>query len=100
MCYVALSKWIFKYALYSFGISQDPDGYVMRRWPSRPTNVGVVSMDFRLPFLPKVGWWSIKALINGQEEYKHIRVEKWYTPRFEVSRTVREKDCTFLVFTH
>ncbi|KAK3858623.1 hypothetical protein Pcinc_035182 [Petrolisthes cinctipes] len=62
----------------------DPDGYVMRRWPSRPTNVGVVSMDFKLPFLPKVGWWAIKALINGQEEYKYIRVEKWYTPHFEV----------------
>ncbi|XP_069938701.1 CD109 antigen [Cherax quadricarinatus] len=62
----------------------DPDGYVMRRWPSRPTNVGVVSMSFTLPFLPKVGWWGIKALVNGQEEIKRIKVEKWYTPRFEV----------------
>lgn len=57
----------------------------MRRWPSRPTNVGVVSMSFTLPFLPKVGWWAIKALVNGQEELKEIKVEKWYTPRFEVS---------------
>ncbi|XP_076046263.1 CD109 antigen-like [Oratosquilla oratoria] len=62
----------------------DPDGYVMRRWPSRPTNVGVVSMSFELPFLPKIGWWTIKALVNGQEESKEIKVEKWYTPRFEV----------------
>ncbi|XP_050698378.1 CD109 antigen-like isoform X1 [Eriocheir sinensis] len=62
----------------------DPDGYVMRRWPSRPTNVGVVSMSFDLPFLPKVGWWGIKALVNGQEEIKRIKVDKWYTPRFEV----------------
>ncbi|KAK8389963.1 hypothetical protein O3P69_012881 [Scylla paramamosain] len=62
----------------------DPDGYVMRRWPSRPTNVGVVSMSFNLPFLPKVGWWGIKALVNGQEEIKPIKVEKWYTPRFEM----------------
>ncbi|CAL4102803.1 unnamed protein product [Meganyctiphanes norvegica] len=62
----------------------DPDGYVMRRWPSRPTNVGVVSMSFRLPLLPKVGWWTIKALVGGQEELKRIKVEKWYSPRFEV----------------
>ncbi|KAG0724718.1 CD109 antigen [Chionoecetes opilio] len=62
----------------------DPDGYVMRRWPSRPTNVGVVSMSFDLPFLPKVGWWGIKAHVNGQEEVKSIKVEKWYTPRYEV----------------
>lgn len=60
----------------------------MRRWPSRPTNVGVVSMAFDLPFLPKVGWWGIKALVNGQEEIKKIRVEKWYTPRFEVRDSV------------
>ncbi|XP_042213472.1 CD109 antigen-like [Homarus americanus] len=62
----------------------DADGFVMRRWPSRPTNVGVVSMSFTLPSLPKVGWWAIKALVNGQEELKMIKVEKWYTPRFEV----------------
>ncbi|XP_047481542.1 CD109 antigen-like [Penaeus chinensis] len=62
----------------------DPDNYVMRRWPSRPTNVGVVSMEFTLPFLPKVGYWGIKVLVNGQEEIKRIKVEKWYTPRFEV----------------
>ncbi|XP_068210039.1 CD109 antigen-like [Palaemon carinicauda] len=62
----------------------DPDGYVMRRWPSRPTNVGVISMEFTLPFLPKVGYWGIKALVNGQEEIHPIKVEKWYTPRFEV----------------
>ncbi|XP_063601843.1 CD109 antigen-like [Penaeus indicus] len=62
----------------------DPDDYVMRRWPSRPTNVGVVSMEFTLPFLPKVGYWGIKVLVNGQEEIKRIKVEKWYTPRFEV----------------
>lgn len=41
-------------------------------------------MDFDLPFLPKVGWWGIKALVNGQVEIKQIKVEKWYTPRFEV----------------
>ncbi|KAK7085756.1 hypothetical protein SK128_008452, partial [Halocaridina rubra] len=62
----------------------DPDGYVMRRWPSRPTNVGVVSMHFTLPFLPKSGYWKIKALVNGQEETKDILIEKWYTPRYEV----------------
>ena len=56
----------------------------MRRWPSQPTNVGVVSMSFMLPFLPKEGWWTIRALVNGQTQDKKIRVTKWYTPRFEV----------------
>ncbi|KAL7646788.1 UNVERIFIED_CONTAM: hypothetical protein RMT77_002043 [Armadillidium vulgare] len=61
----------------------DPDGYAMRRWPSRPTNVGVISMSFKLPFLPKSGWWKLRAVVNGQVEEKKFRVEKWYTPRFE-----------------
>ncbi|KAB7502079.1 Antigen [Armadillidium nasatum] len=61
----------------------DPDGYAMRRWPSRPTNVGVISMSFKLPFLPKSGWWKLRAVVNGQVEEKIFRVEKWYTPRFE-----------------
>lgn len=64
---------------------QDPEGYVLRRWLSRPTNVGVVSLSFGLPFLTKVGWWEIKVLANGQEEVKKVKVEKWFTPRFEVS---------------
>ncbi|KAK8397834.1 hypothetical protein O3P69_004558 [Scylla paramamosain] len=28
----------------------DPKGYILRRWPSRSTNVGVVSLSFDLPF--------------------------------------------------
>lgn len=60
----------------------------MRRWPSRPTNVGVISMSFKLPFLPKSGWWKLRAVVNGQVEEKKFRVEKWYTPRFEVSLLV------------
>ncbi|XP_050713228.1 CD109 antigen-like isoform X2 [Eriocheir sinensis] len=62
----------------------DPDGYVLRRWLSRPTNVGVISLSFGIPFLTKVGWWRIKVNANGQEEEKKIKVEKWFTPRFEV----------------
>ena len=65
-------------------LSQDPDGYVMRRWPSQPTNVGVVSMGFMLPFLPKEGWWTVRAVVKGQVQDKKFRVTKWYTPRFEV----------------
>ncbi|XP_064101086.1 CD109 antigen-like [Macrobrachium nipponense] len=62
----------------------DPDGYVMRRWPSRPTNVGVVSMEFTLPFLPKVGYWGIKALVNGQEEIIQSRLKNGTLQDFEV----------------
>lgn len=66
---------------------QDPEDNALRRWLSRPTNVGVVSLSFGIPFLTKVGWWKIKVVANGQEEVKKFKVEKWFTPRFEVSCT-------------
>ena len=66
-------------------LSQDPEGYVLRRWPSRSTNVGVVTLSFGLPFLTKVGWWKIKVLANGQKEVKKFMVLKWFSPRYEVS---------------
>ncbi|XP_043245415.1 CD109 antigen-like [Amphibalanus amphitrite] len=62
----------------------DPDGYVMRWWPSRPTNNGVVSLCFQLPFLPKTGMWMIRIKVRGQVQEKQVAVEKYYVPRYEV----------------
>ena len=66
-------------------VHQDPDGYVMRWWPSRPTNNGVVSLCFQLPPLPKTGLWTIRVKVRGQLQEKKVAVQKYYVPRYEVS---------------
>ena len=66
-------------------LRQDPDGYVMRWWPSRPTTNGVVSLCFQLPFLPKTGMWTIRVKVRAQVQEKKVAVEKYYVPRYEVS---------------
>lgn len=57
----------------------------MRWWPSRPTNNGVISLCFQLPFLPKTGDWTIRVKVRGQVQEQKVAVEKYYVPRYEVS---------------
>ncbi|CAG0890979.1 unnamed protein product [Darwinula stevensoni] len=63
----------------------DPNGFILRRWPSRQTSNGVLSLRFQLPEYPAVGDWVIQAVANGQVEQKNITVEKYFQRRFEVA---------------
>jgi len=62
----------------------DPDGFVIRKWNSVQLNVGVLKEVFWLPEFPKVGFWKIRVQTQGQVEEKHVKVEKYYRPKFEV----------------
>lgn len=59
----------------------DPDGYVIRKWNSKELNVGVLMESFTLPDYPKVGFWTIRVVAEGQVEELRVKVEKWYLPQ-------------------
>jgi hypothetical protein len=87
---------------------QDPQGFVIRRWPSRnPTNgitrdfvynfviinqnkweylssTGVVSLTYQLPSNPSVGNWTIRTEAMQQVHDYRFLVEHYYIPFFEV----------------
>ncbi|KAI1297211.1 Antigen -like protein [Halotydeus destructor] len=65
----------------------DPQGNVMRRWLSRQSNLGAVSLDYPLSDQPVYGNWTIRVIAQGQEERKQFLVEEYcYTEfRFEMS---------------
>ena len=52
----------------------DPDGYVIRKWQSKELNNGVLSGTFILPDYPKVGFWRIRVVAQGQTNEKAIKV--------------------------
>ncbi|XP_046648840.1 CD109 antigen-like [Daphnia pulicaria] len=62
----------------------DPQGFIVRRWPSRnPTN-GVVSLTYQLPPTPSVGSWTIRVEAMQQVHQHQFGVEHYYIPFFEV----------------
>ena len=63
----------------------DPDGFIIRKWNSKELNNGVLTGRFQLPEYPKVGFWTIRVAAQGQVNEKAVKVEKYYTPKFEVS---------------
>ncbi|RWS18059.1 CD109 antigen-like protein [Dinothrombium tinctorium] len=63
----------------------DPRGNVMKRWLSRQSNLGAVSLEYPLSDQPLYGNWSIKVIAQGQEETKQFLVEEYYQTRFEVN---------------
>ena len=63
----------------------DPDGFIIRKWNSKELNNGVLTGRFQLPEYPKVGFWKIRVEAQGQVNEKAVKVEKYYTPKFEVS---------------
>ena len=56
----------------------DPEGYIMRKWDSKELNVGVLSQDLEIPLLPKVGFWTIRVVAEGQVEEATIKVTILY----------------------
>ncbi|KAL7301156.1 hypothetical protein TKK_0006128 [Trichogramma kaykai] len=66
----------------------DPHRRIMRRWLSRQSNLGTVSLSYQLSDQPVFGEWIIKVIAQGQVEEKTIFVEEYYQTRFEVNVTM------------
>lgn len=62
----------------------DPSGHIMKRWLSRQSNLGTVSLDYQLSDLPVFGEWKIRVIAQGQIEESTFLVEEYYQTRFEV----------------
>lgn len=65
----------------------NPNRTIVRRWLSRRTNLGAVSLEFHLSQLPSFGRWTIQVIAQGQVEEKTFVVEEYYQTRFEVNVT-------------
>ncbi|XP_014295183.1 CD109 antigen [Microplitis demolitor] len=66
----------------------DPHGRIMRRWISRQSNLGTVSLSYQLSDQPIFGDWKIVVEAQGQKEEKNFTVEEYYQTRFEVNVTM------------
>lgn len=66
----------------------DPHRRIMRRWLSKQSNLGTVSLSYQLSDQPVFGEWIIKVIAQGQVEEKAIFVEEYYQTRFEVNVTM------------
>ena len=66
----------------------DPRGFVVRRWLSRQSNFGAVSLDYALSDQPTFGEWTIRVTAQGQTEEERFYVEEYYQTRFEVNVTM------------
>ncbi|KAG1660635.1 CD109 antigen [Nymphon striatum] len=62
----------------------DPNRKIMKRWLSRQTNMGAVSLNYPLSQQPITGNWSVKVVAQGQIEEKSFLVEEYYQTRYEV----------------
>ena len=59
----------------------DPDDYIIRKWNSKELNVGVLLESYTLPEYPKIGFWTIRVVAEGQVEELKVKVEKFYLPQ-------------------
>uniref|UniRef100_A0A182YDS5 TEP1-F n=1 Tax=Anopheles stephensi TaxID=30069 RepID=A0A182YDS5_ANOST len=66
----------------------DPAGHIMRRWLSRQSNQGSVSLQYQLSDQPVFGEWKIRIEAQGQIEEALFNVEEYYQTRFEVNVTM------------
>ncbi|CAG9820933.1 unnamed protein product [Phaedon cochleariae] len=66
----------------------DPNGHIMKRWLSRQSNLGTVSLDYQLSDQPIFGEWKIRVIAQGQVEESTFLVEEYYQTRFEVNVTM------------
>lgn len=62
----------------------DPRGHIMKRWLSRQSNLGTVSLEYVLADQPVFGKWTIRVIAQGQIEENTFLVEEYYQTRFEV----------------
>lgn len=66
----------------------DPNRHIMRRWLSRQSNLGTVSLEYKLSDQPVYGEWIIRVVAQGQTEEHKFLVEEYYQTRFEVNVTM------------
>lgn len=66
----------------------DPNRRIMKRWLSRQSNFGTVSLHYQLSDQPLFGEWTIRVEALGQIEESHFLVEEYYQTRFEVNVTM------------
>ncbi|XP_014471965.1 PREDICTED: CD109 antigen [Dinoponera quadriceps] len=66
----------------------DPNRRIMRRWLSRQTNLGTVSLSYQLSDQPVFGEWIVQVIAQNQVEEKRFLVEEYYQTRFEVNVTM------------
>ncbi|XP_054723175.1 CD109 antigen-like [Uloborus diversus] len=66
----------------------DPNKTIARRWLSRQTNLGAVSLEYPLSLQPVYGKWTIQVVAQGQVEEQNFLVEEYYQTRFEVNVTM------------
>ncbi|XP_015919307.1 CD109 antigen [Parasteatoda tepidariorum] len=63
----------------------DSRGVIMKRWVSIYPLLGVVNLEFELPYDYPEGWWTIKAVALGQTEETRVLLERWFSHRFDVN---------------
>ncbi|KYN34320.1 hypothetical protein ALC56_11427 [Trachymyrmex septentrionalis] len=66
----------------------DPNRRIMRRWLSRQSNLGTVSLSYQLSDQPVFGDWIVQVIAQSQVEEKKFLVEEYYQTRFEVNVTM------------
>ncbi|KAI4466576.1 macroglobulin / complement [Holotrichia oblita] len=66
----------------------DPKGIIVKRWLSRQSNLGTVSLSYPLSDQPVFGEWKIRVVAQGQIEEATFLVEEYYQTRFEVNVTM------------
>lgn len=66
----------------------DPHKHILRRWLSRQSNLGTVSLEYKLSDQPIFGDWTIRIVAQGQIEEHTFSVEEYYQTRFEVNVTM------------
>ncbi|XP_032681825.1 CD109 antigen [Odontomachus brunneus] len=66
----------------------DPNRRIMRRWLSRQSNLGTVSLSYQLSDQPVFGEWIVQVIAQNQVEEKKFIVEEYYQTRFEVNVTM------------
>jgi CD109 antigen len=66
----------------------DPNGHIMKRWLSKQSNLGTVSLDYQLSDQPVFGEWKVRVIAQNQIEESSFLVEEYYQTRFEVNVTM------------
>ncbi|XP_076260328.1 macroglobulin complement-related isoform X2 [Rhynchophorus ferrugineus] len=66
----------------------DPRGHILKRWLSRQSNLGTVSLEYQLSDQPVYGEWKVRVVAQGQIEESTFLVEEYYQTRFEVNVTM------------
>ncbi|XP_037873449.1 CD109 antigen [Bombyx mori] len=66
----------------------DPNRRIMKRWLSRQSNFGTVSLQYQLSDQPLFGEWYVKVEALGQVEESQFLVEEYYQTRYEVNVTM------------